>query len=40
MSRRKLMMACETEFHIVPGIVPGLSSIGIKLKSFTEEVAQ
>lgn len=40
MSGRKLMMAWESEFRIIPGIVQVLSPVQIKQTSFTEEVAK
>ena len=40
MSGRKLMMAWESEFRIVTGIVQVLSQVQIKQTSFTEEVAK
>jgi len=40
MSGLKLMMAWESEFHIVPGSVQILSPVQIKQTSFTEEAAK
>ncbi len=40
MSKAKLQTSWETELYIVPGIVQVIAPVGIKRKSFTEEVAQ
>jgi hypothetical protein len=37
---KKLMMAWDSEFRIVPGIVQVLSPVQIKQMSFTEEVVK